>query len=71
MLLDFLRHHGIVIGAVEQTGKCNIMLSVLGFVVAPEYGLHLVKQFGADQRRLRAAVKLFFPNELPFIKGIL
>ncbi|HKV79535.1 MAG TPA: hypothetical protein VJP02_15405 [Candidatus Sulfotelmatobacter sp.] len=56
---------------MQQARKSKVMLSVFGFVVAAKDGLHPVKQFRADERRVRAAVELAFPDELPFVEGIL
>ncbi|MGA8366383.1 MAG: hypothetical protein WB716_03645 [Candidatus Acidiferrales bacterium] len=70
VFLDFRCHHAIVIGAAEQTGKGKVMLSVLHSVASAKDSLHLFEEFGADKRRLRTAVELVFPHELPFVEGI-
>ena len=71
VLFDFRRHGAVVVGATKQARKCEVVLSVFGFVVAPENFLHLLEQRRANQRRVRPAVQLVFPNELAFVKRIL
>ncbi|HEV3481444.1 MAG TPA: hypothetical protein VGR97_03860 [Candidatus Acidoferrales bacterium] len=56
---------------MEQTGKGKFMLAVLGLVVAAKDSLHLLEEFRADERRVRAAVEFVFPDELAFVEGIL
>ncbi len=70
-LLEFRCNHAIVICAPEQPAKGEFMPPVLRLVVPSKHGLHLLKKLNADQRRVRAAVEFVFPDELPFVEGIL
>ncbi|MFZ0639484.1 MAG: hypothetical protein WAM59_07300 [Candidatus Acidiferrales bacterium] len=70
VLFEFRRYRAVVIGAMQQTGKREFVLAVLRFVVTSKHGLHLLEEFRADERSVRAVVEFVFPDELAFVEGV-
>src|SRR5260370_9598256 len=70
VLLHSRRHHAIVIGARQQSGKGKLMLAVFGFVVSSKDCLHLLEQTVIDKCRMGSFVALSRPCEISAIKLI-